>query len=196
MTNRFRIHAPWAFLALLVPLIAAGCFFGDPDDHHHDGFFDDDDDWDDWDDDWDDDDDAGGGCDASLCQDGYAILPACADTAVRGGLEWTVCDNGDDIDHYCAACYAETLVVDGKSDWRLPTRDELRGLYAPGNTQVTDCGSTADISDPFDLSCYFVWTGALQGGGAAYGVDFSLGTVGQRNRFAGESARVLAVRSR
>jgi hypothetical protein len=196
-TKGFRLGMLWAALALPVLLVAAGCFFDVPEeDHDHDGYFDDDQDWDDdWGDD-DGDDDADGRCDQSLCADGYAILPTCADTSVRGGLEWTVCDNGDDISHYCAACYAETLTVGGKSDWRLPTLDELRSLYAPGNTRVTECGSTADIADPFVLSCFYAWTGVLEGSAAAYGVDFSLGTVQVRDRSSRESARVLAVRSR
>src|SRR5262245_51069154 len=51
-------------------------------------------------------------------------------TVIRADGEWTTDDNGKDIKWTNATDYARQLKVDGFSDWRLPTIDELEALAA------------------------------------------------------------------
>jgi serine/threonine protein kinase len=45
------------------------------------------------------------------------------------GLMWTKKDNGKDVNWQQATGYCRNLQLDGHSDWRLPTIDELQGIY-------------------------------------------------------------------
>jgi hypothetical protein len=45
------------------------------------------------------------------------------------GLTWTKADNGSDINWNQAIAYCSNLRLGGYSDWRLPTIDELQGIY-------------------------------------------------------------------
>jgi hypothetical protein len=47
------------------------------------------------------------------------------------GLMWTKKDNGYDLDLPKATNYCRNLQLDNHSDWRLPTIDELQGIYDP-----------------------------------------------------------------
>jgi CspA family cold shock protein len=47
------------------------------------------------------------------------------------GLMWTSADNGADVNLDAAMTYCRDLRLGGFSDWRLPDRDELSGLYDP-----------------------------------------------------------------
>jgi hypothetical protein len=58
------------------------------------------------------------------------------ETQVRGhwtdpstGLTWAGKDNGKDVDWHKAMNYCRDLRLAGYSDWRLPTIDELEGIY-------------------------------------------------------------------
>ena len=46
-------------------------------------------------------------------------------------LIWTKVDNGSDVTWQQANAYCANLHLAGNSDWRLPTIDELQGLYDP-----------------------------------------------------------------
>lgn len=48
------------------------------------------------------------------------------------GLTWTKADNGSNIDWNQASAYCSSLRLGGYTDWRLPTIDELQGIYDPG----------------------------------------------------------------
>ena len=55
-----------------------------------------------------------------------------ADGAVRDtktSLEWSQKDNGADVDFKGAKAFCDGLTVAGHDDWRLPTLQELQGLY-------------------------------------------------------------------
>jgi hypothetical protein len=45
------------------------------------------------------------------------------------GLNWTTEDNGADVNWSQATAYCSNLRLGGYSDWRLPTIDELQGIY-------------------------------------------------------------------
>ncbi len=45
------------------------------------------------------------------------------------GLMWAAKDNGEDLDWYDAKKYCKNYTGGGYADWRLPTLDELEGLY-------------------------------------------------------------------
>ena len=47
------------------------------------------------------------------------------------GLTWTNADNGSDVNWKQATAYCSNLRLGGFSDWRLPTIDELQGIYDP-----------------------------------------------------------------
>ena len=47
----------------------------------------------------------------------------------RTGLMWAAKDNGDDISWYEAKKYCEKYRAGGYKDWRMPTQEELAGIY-------------------------------------------------------------------
>ncbi|MFZ0301618.1 MAG: DUF1566 domain-containing protein [Terracidiphilus sp.] len=47
------------------------------------------------------------------------------------GLMWTRKDNGSDVDWNQASDYCSKLQLAGLSDWRLPSIEELQGIYDP-----------------------------------------------------------------
>jgi hypothetical protein len=49
------------------------------------------------------------------------------------GLTWTTEDNGSPVNWNQATAYCSNLRLGGYSDWRLPTIDELQGIYDPGS---------------------------------------------------------------
>jgi len=185
------------FLALALTLISACKNSGDDDDDDDDNEpADDDDDANDDDDDStpaDDDDD-----DDTLPDDdtGDDDTEEPCDTVIVGPLEWAQCDNGEDINHYDAIAYVKLLELDDKTDWRMPTRAELQSLYDESFTQDTDCYLPAHITEPFRLSCSWLWTGEVVSiyEDLAWTVGFSHGTVTIEIRDNSSRLRVLAVR--
>jgi len=55
--------------------------------------------------------------------------PTWTDPATR--LMWTRKDNGSDVDWNQASDYCDKLQLAGYKDWRLPTIEELQGIYDP-----------------------------------------------------------------
>ena len=60
-----------------------------------------------------------------------ANVPSVGWTDPDTGLTWTKADNGSDINWNQAIAYCSNLRLGGYSDWRLPTIDELQGIYDP-----------------------------------------------------------------
>jgi hypothetical protein len=58
-----------------------------------------------------------------------ALNPTWTDPAT--GLMWTGKDNGSDVDWNQASAYCSNLRLAGNNDWRLPTIEELEGIYDP-----------------------------------------------------------------
>ncbi len=54
------------------------------------------------------------------------------------GLIWAAKDNGKDVNWHKATSYCRDLRLAGYSDWRLPTIDELEGIYERYSTDADD----------------------------------------------------------
>ena len=84
-------------------------------------------------------------------------------------LMWIVKDNGQDINWNEAIEYAKNLRSGGYSDWRLPTIEQLKGLYDPKN------GGKYNVKRPVELTGYWVWSSESNGSGSALGFIFGFG---------------------
>lgn len=98
------------------------------------------------------------------------------------GLQWTQQDNAADIDWAGAQRYCEQLRQAG-GRWRLPSVEELTGIYSSGRDGTTSCGSYADktftcnVSSLFRLSGPWFWSAtpaAPQNDGSPRAVDVNL----------------------
>jgi hypothetical protein len=184
------------WLLLLIPLIvlAISCSSsgGDDDDTDDDASTDDDQADDDADDDAADDDTV----DDDEADDDTAE-PDCTQTVVRGNLEWSMCDNGADINHPDAETYVAQLDLGGHTDWRLPTVAELKALYNESREIDTDCYIPAHIDDPFVLTCVWVWSSQKTdafGEEIAMAFGFSHGSKSPWGGDVSANIRALAVR--
>jgi len=86
----------------------------------------------------------------------------------KANLMWAARDNGIALSWPKAKDFAGTYHAGGYTDWRLPTLDELKGLYDKDKTvksrcqaAVDDLGQAADevhVGDLIHLSCTREWT--------------------------------------
>ncbi|MCX7918899.1 MAG: DUF1566 domain-containing protein [bacterium] len=120
----------------------------------------------------------------------------------RTDLMWAP-DPGGDRTWYQAKEYAENLTLGGYTDWRLPTRAELKGLYEPSKEHKPygheDWGSTIKIDPVFKFSGYWAWSSELyesEGSSGAWLLDFDDGYEDWIDRDDSDGDRVLPVRSR
>ncbi len=58
----------------------------------------------------------------------------------KSGLMWAAQDNGEDVNRQGAERYCERYRGGGYEEWRMPTVDELAGLYDPAQTRTAGCG--------------------------------------------------------
>jgi S1-C subfamily serine protease len=91
-------------------------------------------------------------------------------------LMWASKDNGGDINWANAKSYCENYRGGGYSDWRMPTQDELEGLYDAEKSQKVECGNSPNhvATDLIHLSCSWVW-GLEMRGSASAGIHFGSG---------------------
>ena len=94
----------------------------------------------------------------------------------KTNLMWAANDNGRDINWTNAKSYSENYRGGGYSDWRMPTLDELEGLYDVGKTYKSECGYDVHLTEFIRLSC--VWPWASKRGRSAAAFPF---TDGKRN---------------
>ena len=97
--------------------------------------------------------------------------PEAVVTDARTGLIWTRDDNGQDIDWHGADKYAKNLRLGGYTDWRLPTIEELSGLYKPRVMY----GDEYNIRKPFRLSNRWAWSSERKGSDTARHFNFRYG---------------------
>jgi len=92
----------------------------------------------------------------------------------ESGLMWATKDNGKGITWANAKSYCENYRGGGYTDWRLPTQDELVGLYDRDKTYASDCGNDVHLTELIHLTCNWVWASETLGSAAA-GFFFSDG---------------------
>jgi len=93
-----------------------------------------------------------------------------AEGAVRDtttSLEWSQKDNGADVDFNGAKKFCEDLALAGHDDWRLPTLDELKGLYdekveAPPTYQYRGKPYPLRMDPSFELTAPGIWSSSLR----------------------------------
>ena len=101
------------------------------------------------------------------------------------GLQWAAHDNGRDISWRDANAYCLNYKGGGHADWRLPTSDELRGLY--------EAGIRLEKGDMINITRYAFWVSEDCGGEAVY-YQFSFGLQPQIACSIYNVPRVLPVR--
>ncbi|HAJ25807.1 MAG TPA: hypothetical protein DCG53_00925 [Syntrophus sp. (in: bacteria)] len=115
----------------------------------------------------------------------------------KSNLIWAAKDNGSGINWKEAKEYCENYRGGGHSDWRLPTSDELTGLFASSKSRPSACNAVYNIrvaTELIDLSCYATWTSETRGSQAAY-FSFNTGSWYWKPRSHATSTRSLPVRS-
>jgi hypothetical protein len=76
------------------------------------------------------------------------------------GLMWATMENGEDVNWREANRYSQSLRLGGYSDWRLPTIDELEGIYEPDGkvgSRNTKGGIKVDGSQWSRTGKMFLW---------------------------------------
>lgn len=82
-------------------------------------------------------------------------------------LMWAAKDNGHDLNWQYAKKYCENYRGGGYTDWRMPTHDELAGLYGSGKGYRTPCGYDVQLTELIGLTCNWVWAAEMRGSDAA-----------------------------
>lgn len=108
------------------------------------------------------------------------------------GLTWAKKDNGSDATFSQASDYCQTLTLGGKSGWRLPTIDELSGIFVWAKAGQSGLHPKGGIS----LSWPGVWS-STEGNKAEekWAFSFYNGSRGSSEIGAGHVNRALCVRS-
>jgi hypothetical protein len=85
---------------------------------------------------------------------------------------WAAKDNGSYINWANAKSYCENYRGGGYSDWRMPTKDELAGLYYAGKTQMNKADPSYPIrlTELIELTSHCPWASETRGSRA---VDFN-----------------------
>jgi len=84
-------------------------------------------------------------------------------------LMWAAKDNGSDINWANAKSYCENYRGGGYTDWRMPTPDELEGLYDAGKSQQLECKDTSHVAtDLIHLTSNSQWASETDGSNGAY----------------------------
>jgi hypothetical protein len=91
----------------------------------------------------------------------------------KTNLMWAGKDNGSDISWSQAETYCVNYRGGGYSDWRMPSADELAGLYDKAKTRKTECGYDIHLSPVINLTCAWAWASDTRDSQAAilYFVD-------------------------
>ena len=110
------------------------------------------------------------------------------------GLMWAAMDNGSTINWADAKSYCENYRGGGYTDWRMPTLDELAGLYDTDKTYQSKCGLDVHLTELIRLTCSAPWASESRGSEAAYFL-FIGGKQIYFDPFSGHNRRALPVRS-
>lgn len=108
-------------------------------------------------------------------------------------LMWAAKDNGRDIKWANAKSYCKNYRGGGHKDWRMPTHDELAGLYDNDKSYRSMCGDVK-LTKLIRLTCGASWASEARGSDAAL-FYFYYGSRSWVRQSYGRSARALPVRS-
>ena len=90
---------------------------------------------------------------------------------MRTNLMWAAWDNGSNINWANAKNYCDNYRGGGYSDWRMPTQDELAGLYDARKSRPGACNTSYLINvatELIDITCFFSWASETRGSEAAH----------------------------
>ncbi|MCX5855704.1 MAG: DUF1566 domain-containing protein [Deltaproteobacteria bacterium] len=104
-------------------------------------------------------------------------------------LMWAAKDNGSDINWANAKSYCENYRGGGYTDWRMPTQDELAGLYDSGKKNRHGY----HVTDLIEITMCCPWASETRGSDAAY-FYFDIGTRYWCHHSGVFNARALPVR--
>ena len=124
----------------------------------------------------------------------------------RTNLMWAAEDNGSNINWADGKSYCENYRGGGYTDWRMPTTDELVGLYDKSIDAVSgckvDCGGRVNlVTELIHLTCRDLWAsetrvlGTEKKGLRANKFNFGYGGSLLEPQGASKNYRVLPVRS-
>jgi uncharacterized caspase-like protein len=116
----------------------------------------------------------------------------------RTNLMWAAKDNGPNISWQDAKIYCENYRGGGYTDWRMPTQDELAGLYdstiTNTNPPADGCSGGYHLTNLIHLTCCCPWASETRGSMAAY-FGFNNGPRHWLDQCYAGSIRALPVRS-
>ncbi|MBU4455864.1 DUF1566 domain-containing protein [Patescibacteria group bacterium] len=111
---------------------------------------------------------------------------------------WAETDNGKDVNWKDAKSYCENYRGGGYTDWRMPTQDELEGLYDKSKTYRSDCGYDVNLTELIRLTCVGPWASESRNrflGPEASLFNFSTGLPTESFQSGDYNTRALPVRS-
>jgi hypothetical protein len=79
----------------------------------------------------------------------------------KTNLMWAAKDNGNTINWTDAKSYCENYRGGGYTDWRMPTQDELAGLYDEAKTYTADNGEIFHLTKLIHLTSFAVWASEI-----------------------------------
>ena len=88
----------------------------------------------------------------------------------KTNLMWATRDNGKIINWAEAKNYCDNYRGGDYKDWRMPTQDELAGLYDANKTRPAPCYRSFDIhvaTELIDITCFAPWASDTRGSDAA-----------------------------
>ncbi len=111
-------------------------------------------------------------------------------------LMWAARDNGSDIDWTAAGTYCRNFGLGGHTDWRLPTQEELAGIFDRAKTQPNRAAEEypLHLTGLIELSSCCAWAAETRKGEAAALLFYS-GERYWQPKYNGFFYRVLPVRN-
>lgn len=122
----------------------------------------------------------------------------------KTNLMWAAKDNGKRINWSNAKKYCESYRGGGYTDWRMPTQDELVGLFDRSKPRLVPCDESYNkeliytATELISITCYSPWAEGIEGTGPkapANMVEFEAGIKGVFPQALDSLGRALPVRS-
>ena len=93
----------------------------------------------------------------------------------KTGLMWAAKDNGEEINWKDAKRYCENYRGGGYTDWRMPTQEELAGLYDKSESYRVGFLKNVNLTKLIELSTCCPWASQTRNSNAA-GKNMNLGS--------------------